>query len=271
MKKDRIKMTTAQFAKLHEVNKRTLHYYDSIGLFCPRSKGENGYRYYESRQSMEFEYIRMLKELHMSMEEIKAYIQNPNPTDFLRIAEEKTEEIEAEIQRLKRTKQALQQKKKQIACCERLQGNQIHLEVCGEERYFVTPFPFTEEDWENLFVHVKQIWGIAQCRMGIGSYLSVEKAKNGEFEAYDGLFTPAWDPTGAEEIFVKPAGTYLCGYQKGNWEELPKLYENMFAYAERAGLKLTGYAYERGMNDFVIARNEDYVTQVMMLAEEISI
>ena len=75
-------MTTAQFAKLHEVNKRTLHYYDSIGLFSPSSKGENGYRYYESRQSMEFEYIRMLKEWHMIMEEIKAYIQN-HTTDSL--------------------------------------------------------------------------------------------------------------------------------------------------------------------------------------------
>lgn len=29
------RLTTAQFAKLHEVNKRTLHYYDEIGLFHP--------------------------------------------------------------------------------------------------------------------------------------------------------------------------------------------------------------------------------------------
>ena len=29
-KEDFSKLTTAQFAALHEVNKRTLHYYDSI-------------------------------------------------------------------------------------------------------------------------------------------------------------------------------------------------------------------------------------------------
>ena len=34
------KLTAAQFAKLHGVNKRTLHYYDSIGLFSPRERGE---------------------------------------------------------------------------------------------------------------------------------------------------------------------------------------------------------------------------------------
>ena len=35
-----VKLTTAQFAKLHGVNKRTLHYYDTIGLFSPAPKGK---------------------------------------------------------------------------------------------------------------------------------------------------------------------------------------------------------------------------------------
>ena len=33
MKKELRPLTTAQFAKLHEVNRRTLHYYDEIGIF----------------------------------------------------------------------------------------------------------------------------------------------------------------------------------------------------------------------------------------------
>lgn len=58
---------------MQKVNKRTLHYYDNIGLFSPCTKRENGYRYYEISQSIDFEYIRMLKELYMSIEEIKLY------------------------------------------------------------------------------------------------------------------------------------------------------------------------------------------------------
>jgi hypothetical protein len=38
MKKNFKSLTTAQFAKLHGVNKRTLHYYDDIGLFSPRPR-----------------------------------------------------------------------------------------------------------------------------------------------------------------------------------------------------------------------------------------
>ena len=63
MRKEIKRLTTAQFAKLHEVNKLTLLYYYEIGIFRPLTKAENGYRYYDISQSIDFEYIRMLKEL----------------------------------------------------------------------------------------------------------------------------------------------------------------------------------------------------------------
>ena len=84
------RLTTAQFAKLHEVNKRTLHYYDDIGLFCPLTKEENGYRYYDISQSIDFEYIRMLKELNMSIKEIEMYRKQPTPDNFLNYKQRKS-------------------------------------------------------------------------------------------------------------------------------------------------------------------------------------
>lgn len=93
MKKSFKSLTTAQFAKLHGVNKRTLHYYDDIGLFSPRAKGENGYRFYDAAQSLDFEYIHMLKELNMSIDEIAAYCKAPTPARFLEISSAKEEEI----------------------------------------------------------------------------------------------------------------------------------------------------------------------------------
>ena len=41
MNEKSILLTANEFAKLHNVNKRTLHYYDEIGLFSPAHKGEN--------------------------------------------------------------------------------------------------------------------------------------------------------------------------------------------------------------------------------------
>lgn len=93
MRKEIKRLTTAQFARLHEVNKRTLHYYDEIGLFRPLTKAENGYRYYDVSQSIEFEYIRMLKELNMSIWEIETYRKDPTPAAFLKIVNEKEKKL----------------------------------------------------------------------------------------------------------------------------------------------------------------------------------
>ncbi len=48
--------TIKEFAQLHHLNKRTLHYYDEIQLFSPKIKKANGYRYYTPEQSGELEY-----------------------------------------------------------------------------------------------------------------------------------------------------------------------------------------------------------------------
>ena len=105
-----IKLTVSQFAKLHNVNKRTLHYYDEIGIFSPDYKGENGYRYYDYMQGVDFEYIKMLKELNMGLDEIKRYIDNPNEEDFKEIAEVKIKEIDQEIRTLNRRREVLEDK-----------------------------------------------------------------------------------------------------------------------------------------------------------------
>ena len=40
-------LTIGQFAALHGINKKTLMWYDEIGLFSPAVvNSENGYRYY---------------------------------------------------------------------------------------------------------------------------------------------------------------------------------------------------------------------------------
>ena len=267
MKKSNIQLTTAQFAKLHEVNKRTLHYYDSIGLFSPETKGSNHYRYYDSSQSFYFEHILMLKELNMSIEEIKSYVDAPNAEDFIAIVDQKTKEIDQKIEKLKQTKEMLQTKKQQLRLCEEKKDAGIHLVQCPQEMYLTAPFAFRDDEMDDLFSYIKKVWGIKQCRAGVGSYLSVDKIQRKDFEEYDGLFTPALDPPPQQDLFVKPAGTYLCTYAKGGWDKLPDTYDRLLHYAKSHNLKLTGYAYEKGMNDFVIRSEAEYVTQVMVMAQ----
>lgn len=264
MNKNFTRLTTAQFAKLHNVNKRTLHYYDEIGLFSPRVKGENKYRYYDTSQSMDFEYILMLKELNMSIAEIKAYVDNPNPGDFISLADKKSDEMEQQIAKLMRTKKLLQTKKQQIQISQTIRDREIRIVECEDEKFLTTPFTFEEDDLQELFFCIQNTWGFEQYRAGVGSYLSAENIKKHDFDAYEGLFTPVLEPGCRQDIFIKPAGKYLEGYIRGTWDKIPEMYEKMLNYADVHNLKLTGYAYERGMNDFAIKDENAYMTQIMI-------
>lgn len=261
MKKDNLRLTAAQFAQLHGVNKRTLHYYDDIGLFSPRERGENGYRYYDAAQSMDFEYIRMLKELNMSIEQIADYYAAPSADKFLHIAEQKQKEIDLQIEKLQAVGKVLSDMKEKTEFCQKLKEQKICVEKRNPTELYLLPFDFADDDLTKAFLYIKDKWSIEQMRMGIGSFISLDKVKRGDFEKYDGLFSPVLR-SGGEPSITLPAGNYLCGWQTGLWDKLPNLYEAMLDYAERHGLRLTGCAYEQGINEFTISSPEQYTTKI---------
>lgn len=262
MKKDSFKLTTAQFAKLHNVNRRTLHYYDNIGLFSPRYKGENGYRYYDYSQSIDFEYIRMLKEINLSIKEIKEFIHAFNEQKFLDTVSYKQKEIDAEIKKLKRIRTILDTKKEHLVICQQINDMDIEIVDLKEEYLLTVPYKFEEDDTTKVFQYIQSVWSPEQYRTGVGSYIALEKIQTGQFESYDGLYALTTKQPKQDNILSKPKGKYLCGYLKGPWNRLPELYLKMFEYARSHGLQLTGYAFEYGINDFMIASDKEYITQI---------
>lgn len=260
-----IKLTVSQFAKLHNVNKRTLHYYDEIGIFSPDYKGDNGYRYYDYMQGVDFEYIKMLKELNMGLDEIKKYIDNPNEEDFKKIAEVKIKEINQEIKLLNRRKEVLEDKLQKLSKCDEVRNkNYIKVVECEEEKFFYTPFKFEDDDLKQLISHIKDVWTVDEYCKGIGSFVSVEKIQRGEFEEYDGLFIEMLDDIDSDNMIIKPKGKYICAYHMGDWDTLPDFYGEIVKYAEENNLTLVGYSFEIGMNDFAISDMKDYITQIMI-------
>lgn len=268
MKKETTRLTTSQFARLHNVNKRTLHYYDSIGLCSPKTKGDNGYRYYDLSQSIDFEYILMLKELKMSIGEITDYIKNPSLEKFLTLSEEKEVELDAQIKRLQSIKKMIHTKKKQVESCIALKESSIEMKKCKEEKLLVLPYDFYDDDLSRAFSYMKDTWNIQQIRMGVGGIITVEKILKKDFSQYDGLYTPALNTAPKKSIFHRPAGDYLCCYHRGKWDTLPLAYEKILAFAAERHFTLTGYAYEIGLNEFAISDEEDYVTQIMIKVEK---
>ncbi len=83
-------LTIGQFAALHGINKKTLMWYDEIGLFHPAViHPENGYRYYSYHQSSVLETILLLRELDVPIDEIQAFMQNRSSASMEQLLREK--------------------------------------------------------------------------------------------------------------------------------------------------------------------------------------
>ena len=63
-------LSAGRFAALVGTTKETLFHYDEIGLFVPKRREANGYRYYAMDQMETFDVIGMLRELGMPLAEI---------------------------------------------------------------------------------------------------------------------------------------------------------------------------------------------------------
>lgn len=262
--------TAGEFAKLHHINKRTLHYYDSVGIFSPKYKGENGYRYYTYDQSIDFENILALREIGMSIEEIQLYIKNPNKDSFQAISKLKIGEIDQTISRLKQLKSILKEKSKMLDLCDEIYDGKIELVTLKEEYLLMTNLPLTFETSSSflssskaIMEHLKASWEFSNYKKSCGSYISIEKIKDKKFEEYDGVFT-RFDKK-KSSLVVKPAGQYLRGFCIGDWHKIPLLYEKMVRFADENNLTLTGYAFECGLNEFAISSEDEYVTQIEIL------
>lgn len=82
LKEEQSLFTIGQFAALHEINKKTLMWYDEIGLLKPACIKENGYRYYSYQQSAALETILMLRELNVSLDEIGHFMSHRTIDSF---------------------------------------------------------------------------------------------------------------------------------------------------------------------------------------------
>ncbi len=69
--------TVSELAKLSGVSKRTLHYYDEIGLLAPEKVRENGYRLYTQKQVDRLQQILLYREMDLPLAEIKKVLDAP--------------------------------------------------------------------------------------------------------------------------------------------------------------------------------------------------
>lgn len=256
--------SSGEFAKLNNINKRTLHYYNDIGLFRPEVTGENGYHYYSCFQTVQLELILTLRRVGMSIEDIKAYLRHPSGAHFTQMVREQKKLIDASIDQLLAAKSFLQQKSHKLELALSAVHGQVEM-IQLPERPILLSAPITGEYDEADFsvaadfsLRLKELFGLYD---NFGSRIDVQHILQGDFHSYDCFFAYGHEGSAVSDE-VLPAGTYLRAFCIGGWDLLGEVYGRICQYAQQHGLTLYGYAYEEGLNELSLPSREEYVTMV---------
>ena len=266
MEKERKLLTIGQFAALHGINKKTLMWYDQIGLFRPAAVNPvNGYRCYDYHQSAVLETILLLRELDVSIQEIQDFMKDRSAEHLKCLLEEKIAGLDRQLRHLQAVRKTLCGHHQNMVTLLTMDLSEISI-VEKEERCLVT----VEIDRDTSFEKEVELITAETARYGLGrlhnasygSMIPVSSLQAGSFDDDTRLFIEIPFLPRKKGLHIQPGGTCLRAFHKGDWNQLPQRYQAILSYAREQGLTLSGFSYEKGINETVVDRMEDYIVQI---------
>ena len=265
--------TTGEFAKLCNVRKDTLFYYDEIGLLKPEIIQDNGYRYYSANQLYLFDVISMLKECGTPLKEIRKYITERNPEAFLELLEENDKLLTREMSRLAHIHRQMSNTMALTRQALQLEYNKPYLRESPEEYFIAMPFSTDSDNYEsNISATVVRLLNYFHENMAgeefpLGTIILKDNLCRDSFQKdyyCRRISSPVPDPL----LFIKPAGTYALINHKGSYETIAKSYQMLKAYIKESGRSITGNAYEHELlNYLATGQAENYVIEISIQVE----
>lgn len=257
-----------EFAHLCGVKKDTLFHYDHMGLLKPSRIAPNGYRYYAAQQYFTFQIIAALREVGMSLGEIRDYLGRQSAGNLLPLLEEKQLQMAAQRRRLEQLEQLLLTTADAIREQESHRPGDLFLQWQPAMDLAVTP-AFDDLDKSHLQVlrdHVQR------CRDGgspnyflLGGLVPFSNLARGIWRE-EFFWTPAGPDFPAGHLYRKPAGLYAVYYHQGNYDSLPATYQEICRTVADGGYCPAGDLFEEDLLNFLSEADESrYLLKLNLL------
>lgn len=265
--------TTGEFADLCCVKKQTLFHYDDIGLLKPEYRCKNNYRYYSVQQLEVFNVIDMLKEIGMSLAEIKTFLQFKSSKNAIELLSEKEKVVKMKIKKMQRTQKLIQNQKKQIEEALRLNFDRFTIEEMGTEQYILSENILNLPHKDIMKAIMSFLKNIKQEGLIIdngGALIRQEQVEARDYLNYSNLYIQT-EQLDLAKTLIKKAGKYIVGYHKGSYVTIHETYEKIKKYLDKKGYRVCGDSFEEYlylMEGISLNVEDNYVTKIMMKVEE---
>lgn len=268
--KNSIYVTTGEFARMTGTTKDTLFHYDDIGLLSPEIIGVNGYRYYSIYQIETFEVILMLKDLGMSLKEIRCILDKRSAAMIKKVFSERACEIDAQIAKLKSMKRWINDKIEKIEHAQGIDYSAIEIIEHKPRCYIYSDIGIAND--KDIYNRVnemteKLINSSTDTYTGLNYdvtfFQDYNKLKNKIYNQYINVALLLKGRPSKLKYKILPQGKYLTAYHIGHWDSIGEAYERMFAYKEANGICTDDIYIEYYVVDSLTANNiDEYITEI---------
>lgn len=267
-------ISIGEFSKLCNVPRKTLIFYDNIGVFSPDYRNTKGYRYYGINQYDNFTVLAELREIGMSLEEIKNYLKYRNPDKYIELLNVEKDKIVSKINKLNSMKELIENKidiaTMGIKASETLNP---YIKFC-EKEYIVSSYIKAKNSKElaeditefiNYCIQNNLYKGYPICAI-----VSNESLVHKKYSNLYKFFMKLDEEIDLERVTCKPEGLYACINHVGSYETTYKSYEVLVDYIKQKNYKIVGDSYETGLLDFFAIKDEqEYITEIAIQVEPI--
>lgn len=146
------KLSSGEIARICNINKKTLFYYDQIDLFKPAIIETNGYRYYTNDQIDILSKIKALQSVGLTLLEIKEQLSVEDISKGIITLHQQRQKIQERIGELEKVKDALSQQIHELEHYNKIGNNQVFLRDYEEEYLYVNEKASREEVMTNFLI-----------------------------------------------------------------------------------------------------------------------
>ncbi len=278
----RMSFHIGEFARITGVNKRTLHYYDNEGIFCPDQLEENGYRSYSSRQIYPFFLLRMFRDMGLDLSEIKEYRRQKSPRVFQAVLEGQDEWLSQEIAKLKKMQFIVREQEKLLEMADRVVCGQVELVELPAATYLLSR-PLRQLSLKGQKATIDKLTTehlhyvlVNELNYGYGLSMMVSPEDflvPGQESRPSFFCTRTEAPLRqlpAELRHRRPAGIYAVTYFRGDYDETAPAYSLLRSFFKENGLQPSGCSYEEGiLDERSSASIDNFLTSITVPVEKI--
>ena len=260
----KIMLTSGEFAKLANIPKHVLYYYDEIDLFKPDYVDKNNYRYYAYHQYYVYIVISFLKDMGMPLKDLKAYIDNRSSEELSIILINRLEKIDENIETLKLSRNFIKHTLTNINTANRSEKNKCIITWKDQEIIILSVKASDhrknnfEEDYFK-FIHDNKISFINY----VGTITSKEMIVQKKYDQYTYLYVKELSSHINENQYTKQKGNYLSYFHHGNFDTIHLAHKSILTYAKKHNFKLDNYFYEDLLvNEITVKSTEEFIFEV---------